>query len=919
MQTDTLINEFTALKTAETSIIPMAELVIEAAWNTSRYAVLNTTVASIPLNNDTNFNIGIGRILMMLQQGNTQESHAILEKLRIDAVRHLSTSNIKSTQSCHDVMFKFQILSEVEELADSSITDSTSSKNSFRTALLQRVESLGAFPSEQQKLLSIQRAMIDVCKLDHEIWGRSTSWLRTAKLARQSGLIQYAFNAVFRAREDEQMEGIDMAYAIEDARLLWSERHHIKAIQNLRIAIEGGAFDPPSAQEILEARGKGHSSGKLQQNPLAARAHLLLAKWIDHAGQTQSETIIEQYRVAVDLHNKSEKGHYHLGRHYNKLLESEKVKLPAKQAQNYITGEMAKLVIENFLRSMAMGAKYVHQTLPRILTLWLELGDDVKRTLDASYGNDANFQRHIESQRQKIFKAVTGQMKKYIDRLPAYVFYTAFSQVLARICHPHEQICSSLVDIVARVVVAHPQQAMWSLLALIKSKKQENRIQRGKECWTKIKDNANKLSEEAQRTELVNLMKQGQRLSDQLLSLSNKDLGKRHGIVSLSNDLGFSHSRSSHCRLAIPVEAMLTASLPTPKENVRGHKAFPKDTITIDTFLDEVLVLNSLIKPKKVTIRGSNGKIYGILCKPKDDLRKDQRLLEFNSMITRLLKRDAQSSKRRLYIKTYAVTPLNEECGLIEWVENVRPLRDILLDIYKQRNVKTDYSAIKEVLDSIAANREDVGRFESEVLGGFPPVFRAWFTEMFPEPSAWFEARLRYTRSCAVMSMVGHVLGLGDRHGENILFQGENGGTLHVDFNCLFDKGLTFEKPERVPFRLTHNMVDAFGVYGYEGPFRKCCELSLGILRQHEHALMTILETFVHDPTTDFIGKKRKANPIVPDTPEGVLEAIRNKVRGLIAGESVPLSVEGHVQLLIQEATDPFNLSAMYIGWCAFL
>ncbi len=85
---------------------------------------------------------------------------------------------------------------------------------------------------------------------------------------------------------------------------------------------------------------------------------------------------------------------------------------------------------------------------------------------------------------------------------------------------------------------------------------------------------------------------------------------------------------------------------------------------------------------------------------------------------------------------------------------------------------------------------------------------------------------------------------------------------------------LTFGKPERVPFRLTHNMVDAFGVYGYEGgmlsllrspskkadrdlgPFRKSCELTLKVLRQNEESLMTILETFVYDPTTDFIGKK---------------------------------------------------------------
>ena len=40
------------------------------------------------------------------------------------------------------------------------------------------------------------------------------------------------------------------------------------------------------------------------------------------------------------------------------------------------------------------------------------------------------------------------------------------------------------------------------------------------------------------------------------------------------------------------------------------------------------------------------------------------------------------------------------------------------------------------------------------------------------------------------------------------------------------------------------------------GPYRKSCELSLEILRQNEDTLMTILETFVYDPTTDFIGKK---------------------------------------------------------------
>ena len=41
---------------------------------------------------------------------------------------------------------------------------------------------------------------------------------------------------------------------------------------------------------------------------------------------------------------------------------------------------------------------------------------------------------------------------------------------------------------------------------------------------------------------------------------------------------------------------------------------------------------------------------------------------------------------------------------------------------------------------------------------------RHFFTERFLEPSEWFERRLAYTHSVATNSMVGYVVGLGDRH-----------------------------------------------------------------------------------------------------------------------------------------------------------
>jgi serine/threonine-protein kinase ATR len=53
---------------------------------------------------------------------------------------------------------------------------------------------------------------------------------------------------------------------------------------------------------------------------------------------------------------------------------------------------------------------------------------------------------------------------------------------------------------------------------------------------------------------------------------------------------------------------------------------------------------------------------------------------------------------------------------------------------------------------------------------------------------------------------------------------------VHVDFGCLFDRGLVLEVPERVPFRLTQNVVDCFGVSGVEGTFRRAAEMTLQVI-----------------------------------------------------------------------------------------
>ena len=747
---------------------------------------------------------------------------------------------------------------------------------------------------------------------EHDLAG---AWLTSARLARKGNAMHQSFNAVLHASKLG-----DESAMIEHARLLMKEGHHRKAIQSLQGAIANNAFI--GHNKGSEATSFTNVELAEQQNLLTARAHLLYAKWLDSAGQTHSSALRSQYQLAARTHNEWEKGHYYLGRHYNKLLESEKALAPEHQAESYLTGETAKLVIENYLRSLLWGTKYVYQTLPRILTLWLDLGSQINQPLDPKYGVSREFVSRIVRGRKEQLGALHSRFNKYIVKLPAYVFYTALPQIVSRITHPNNEVYKFLNSIIVKVVSTHPQQALWSLLAVATST-QTDRKTRGMTILQQLRSVSSK-KQESGGLDIRVMIKSGERLTSELLQVcvAGEFQGNRTSRASLMKDLGFNHKSCTPNLLAVPFEAVLMATLPTLTDNIQEHKAFSRDVVTIDSFLDEVLILSSLQKPRKLTARGSDGKEYGLLCKPKDDLRKDQRLMEFNSMINRSMKRDAESSKRQLYIKTYAVTPLNEECGIIEWVDGLKTLRDILLGLYRPLGIAPDYREIERFCEEALKGDDKMPFFTEKVLGRFPPIFHQWFVQQFPEPSAWFAARLRYTRSCAVMSMVGTILGLGDRHGENILFEEGNGGTFHVDFNCLFDKGLTFVKPERVPFRLTHNMIDAMGIYGYEGPFRKSSELTLKLLRQHEETLMTILEAFVYDPTLDLVKKdhkkKKEGSVAGPQTAQGVLDTIQRKVKGLLPGESVPLGVEGQVDELIGQATDLKFLAGMYIGWCSF-
>ncbi|KAI0215804.1 Serine/threonine-protein kinase ATR [Lamellibrachia satsuma] len=196
------------------------------------------------------------------------------------------------------------------------------------------------------------------------------------------------------------------------------------------------------------------------------------------------------------------------------------------------------------------------------------------------------------------------------------------------------------------------------------------------------------------------------------------------------------------------------------------------------------------------------------------------------------------------------------------------------------------------------------------------------------QESVMYNARLAYCRTTAVMSMVGYILGLGDRHGENILLDSTTGDCVHVDFNCLFNKGETFDYPEVVPFRLTHNMVEAMGPMGYEGIFRRSCEVTMRVMRDQSDPLMSVLKTFIYDPLVEWSKPARgraalESGEIRNEKAQTHVNNIESRLKGILKNKmkprGLPLSVEGQVNHLIKEATSEGNLASMYIGWAAYM
>ncbi|RPB23770.1 hypothetical protein L211DRAFT_786209 [Terfezia boudieri ATCC MYA-4762] len=526
------------------------------------------------------------------------------------------------------------------------------------------------------------------------------------------------------------------------------------------------------------------------------------------------------------------------------------------------------------------------------------------------------------------YEKANNAVATYINRVDSRKFVPLMNQLSSRLMDQGDDFQTLLEALILRICRDHPYHSLYQILSVTKSKTKDLSSHSRATMASKI---AMTLKQEDEFAGKV-MTRLHQSIATYIRVASYK-MKQDKKVTKIALRRAFPHDRVLDQKIEKEIPSL---KLPPPTMDIPVRHDCDYSSIPyLQKFNPELAVAGGLSAPKVLTCHDSSGQSYKMLVKGGgDDLRQDAIMEQVFEHVSHLLQRNRQTRQRNLGVRTYKVLPLGVGAGIIEFVPNTIPLHEYLIPVHTKYYPK-EWTAnqCKQAIFSVQtkAREERINIFQ-KVLENYSPIMRFFFMHHFEGPDEWFRSRLAYTRSTAAISMLGWVLGLGDRHGHNILLDEKSGEVVHIDLGVAFEQGRVLPIPEVVPFRLTRDIVDGMGVTGTEGVFRRCCEFTLSVLRLEKDNIMTILDVLRYDPLYSWTispiklkkmqrGEGRDESEISAEDifvkpnqgtkddgeAERSLEIVNKKLAGT-------LSVGATVNELIQQATDVKNLALLFCG-----
>eukprot|EP00435_Cladocopium_sp_Y103_P066163 s137_g28.t1 len=869
---------------------------VEAAWQLSSWDRLTEALQAPQDQIDTkDFQVQLGDILLQLHERNEVKLQRRLQDTTVEVAHAASLAAQDSYTRAYQHLLRLHVLSDLHWL------------------------------TQKQQEPGIARNLLTRCDISRPSFSARQALLGPLKVALQDMNLQ------------DEAKTVELAFS-----RLCRKHGEPVAMQHPDTSFQGTSNElRASAQlewgKILYASGAKHDALRhmLQLSSSCPRAQLLGARWAADASLLLPRVAEAEFQQAKERLN-NEAAFFHHASYLDYLLKSQISEAARSMSQSapavkklrtvahapFDRKNLVTFTFRGYLQALQRGTKRLHFILNRLLQLAWECCE-------------------VDVQKQDM----VAEFQQEAAKIPPWMWYSVLSQLISRALHP--DLKKTFTDIIKNVTKEYPQQAAWHLVQLLNSTNRDDRSHR--ELGQDIVSDVGR-----QKHDLHILLTTRRKIAE--------DFGKLASTMGESISIHFARdfprlvgngTQAETWQILVPLQSQMTATIPrldgSALRDANGNHFFP-DVILSTRCLEQVEVFRSKEKPKKVIFLGSDGRQYPFLCKAekRGDLRKDSRLMEFAAMVNQLLAKSPDANRRNLAVRTFHVVIISEKCGLLEWVPNTKGLRHVIDDLWKTR--KHARPSLPQIKDMFDRSKDPYEIFTKQVLPRHPPVLHKWFLKC-GDPSVWFAKRVLFSQSQALWSMLGYLVGLGDRHGENILLDTDSGRLVHVDFDCLFGKGLLLERPEMVPFRLTQNCVAAMGITGVEGIFRQCCEVTMEVLRDrgNTQTLLSVLHVFVADPLLEITKKvaaselaehrvqtarytisevEKKLNGMLnvgaavepsKDNRESVLSKDERKQSALGRDRGVGLSVKGQVDELIKAATCKRNLSEMYVGWQPWL
>uniref|UniRef100_A0AAU7B991 Serine/threonine-protein kinase TOR n=1 Tax=Pyrrhocoris apterus TaxID=37000 RepID=A0AAU7B991_PYRAP len=972
----------------------MSRMASAAAWGLEQWDSMERYVSCIP--KDT-MDGSFYRAVLAIHKRQFTVAQQLIDTARDLLDTELTSMAGESYQRAYPAMVSVQMLAELEEVIQYELIPSR--QDTIRNVWWLRLKGCQRIVEDWQKIIQVRTLVLSP---EEDMY----TWLKYASLCRKSGRLKLSHKTLVMLLGMDPSENPDLPLPISNPQVtyaytkhLWTSGEKMNAYNQLNVFVQIAQQKP---SQFMGSILDGAKKPELKRR-LLARCFMKLGSWQEQLQGINEESIpvILQCYLTATQHDNTWYKAWHAWAYMNFQTV---LFYKNQQTPNMTEEQKAQLIspytvpaVEGFFKSISLSHGSSLQDTLRLLTLWFDYG-----------------------QWSQVYEAIV----EGIRTIEINTWLQVIPQLIARIDTVKNLVGRLVHRLLIDIGKQHPQALVYPLTVASKSASTTRRSA-AKKILKSISEHSNNLvlevvtvSEELIRVAILwhelwhEGLEEASRLYfgernvkgmfetleplHQMLERGPQTLKETSFNQAYGADLGEAMEWCHRYKLSGNVRDLnqawdlyyhvfrrITRQLPQ-LTSLELHYVSPKLLVCRDLELavpgsyvpnqpivriayiqSSLQVITSKQRPRKLCIRGSNGNDYMFLLKGHEDLRQDERVMQLFGLVNTLLVNDPDTARRNLTIQRYAVIPLSTNSGLIGWVPHCDTLHTLIRDYREKKKILLNIE--HRIMTRMAPDYDhltlmqkvEVFEHALEHTQGDDLARLLWLKS--PSSEVWFDRRTNYTRSLAVMSMVGYILGLGDRHPSNLMLDRLSGKILHIDFGDCFEVAMNREKfPEKIPFRLTRMLVNAMEVTGIEGTYRRTSESVMTVLHKNKDSLMAVLEAFVYDPllnwrlmeTNNTLSKAKRAQAGSAqesyDLPESVPSLVTNRPCSLEnTGDSSQtettnkkalaivtrvkekltcrdfsheenMTVERQVDLLIQQATSNENLCQCYIGWCPF-